>query len=95
MDKVETQVRLPTGARPLAEYSRYYAPGQKSEILATYLIVGKGEPRPEGSVPPGKRRWFNDMREMPGMDGGGCGQVQIVYDTAKSAVREVRCNGEY
>lgn len=95
MDKIEAQVRLPSGARPLADYSRYYAAGTKNEIVAIYLIVPKGVPPPEGSVPPGKRRWFNDKDEMPGMNGGGCGEVSVVYDTAKSALREVECNGEY
>src|SRR5689334_10246854 len=73
MDKIEAQVRLPKGARPLAEYSRYYAKGDRNEIVAIYLIVPKPGPQPEGSVPPGNRRWFNDIREVPAMSGGGCG----------------------
>jgi hypothetical protein len=95
MDQIESQIRLPAEARSLAEYSRNYAAGPKNEVVATYLIVPKGVPLPEGSALPGKRRWFNDMRQLPGISGGGCGEVNVVYDTAKSTVREVACNGDY
>ena len=38
MDRIERQVKLPEGARPLKDYARYYANGERGEIEAIYVI---------------------------------------------------------
>ncbi len=46
MDLIERQVQLPTGARPLGEYARYYADTGNGEITAVYLVPMDDQPRP-------------------------------------------------
>lgn len=38
MDKIERQVVLPSGAGPMAVYSRYYGPDRSGKIQALYVI---------------------------------------------------------
>ncbi len=38
MDQIEQQVQLPRGARPFADYARYYAPGRDGKVLGIYVI---------------------------------------------------------
>ena len=46
-------------------------------------------------VPPGGRLWLADSRDLPSMDGGGCGNLQFTYDPASKALPTPRCNGPY
>src|SRR5690349_5953289 len=46
MDLIERQVQLPTGARPLGEYARYYADTGNGEITAVYMMPMDDQPRP-------------------------------------------------
>lgn len=85
MDLIERQARLPDGARPLAEYARYYAPGGKDEVAAVFLIPVNDEV--------GQRRWMDDQRDLPFIIDGGCSQVTLTFDRAKSVVKAAECNG--
>ena len=46
MDKIEEQVQLPEGARPLGDYARYYTYGKNGDVHGVYLIPFNDEPRP-------------------------------------------------
>lgn len=46
MDQIEAQVRLPTGARRLQEYARYYAYGDHADVIGEYVIPMDDSPRP-------------------------------------------------
>ena len=41
----------------------------------------------------GERKWLEDEGELPSMSDGGCMQVTVIYDRAKSAVTSALCNG--
>jgi hypothetical protein len=91
MDKIEQQVRLPTGSRPLGEYARYYAfdkRGRVSAIFTTFL-----EPDYESlNLPAGQRRWVSAEGKLPGISDGGCGVVEVLFDPTTDEVR-AECNG--
>ena len=42
---------------------------------------------------PGERKWVADEDELPFMMDGGCMQVTVVFDKAKSVIRSAHCNG--
>ena len=48
----------------------------------------------EWAMPAGERRWFKDKRDLPWINGGGCAQVEVEFDTATSTVKRAECNGE-
>ena len=85
MNEVETLVRLPNGAEPLNEYSRYYTYGHEGEVVAVYAgryLATKPE-----------RKWVTDSRKLPVIMDGGCGVVNVRFDIrSKKAV--TWCNGE-
>jgi hypothetical protein len=117
MNKIEKQVQLPKGARPLSEYARYYADKGDGVVAAVFLIPLSDEMRPgegceellenfasrevpcepmqfEWAMPAGERRWFKDQRDLPWINDGGCAQVDVEFNIAKSTVKYVECNGE-
>jgi hypothetical protein len=71
MDAVESQVRLPSGASPLAAYARYYAWNESGEVWAVYTIPGPPPSGQEickvmdGRVPPEKWRTVPCEKESP------------------------------
>ena len=38
-------------------------------------------------------RWFKDSNELPGMDDGGCSQIEIIFDLRSDSFETIRCNG--
>jgi hypothetical protein len=82
LDRVEAQVRMPDGARPLKAYSRSYFPVQNgAKIMGIYSTLSA----------PG-RRW---VAQNPGpfiMD-GGCAVITVVIDAATGTIEHVECNG--
>ena len=46
MNRVEREITLPAGARPLDEYARYYASRPDGEIVGVYVVPYPG-PSPE------------------------------------------------
>ena len=85
MDRIERDIRLPEGARPLAAYDRYYALRQDASgarlVAAVYV----------GSRTPG-RHWVTEA-ELPMIDDGGCHIVSLVYDLEAGRIQNVYCNG--
>lgn len=45
MDQVERIVRLPTGARPIDQYARFYTYGEDGEVVAVYLLPSSDIPQ--------------------------------------------------
>jgi hypothetical protein len=38
LDEIESRVQLPDGARPLADYARYYSIGPDGKVIGVYLV---------------------------------------------------------
>lgn len=73
------------------------APGESCEELFENFTSGKMPCEPmqfEWALPAGERRWFKDQRDLPWINDGGCAQVDVEFDIAKSTVKHVECNGE-
>jgi hypothetical protein len=61
---------------------------------ASSRVVPCPQIRPDWELPAGERRWFKDRQELPHMNDGGCSEVDVVFDKAKSVVLSLTCNGE-
>jgi hypothetical protein len=49
--------------------------------------------RPAWAIEANERRWLRDKKDLPFQCDGGCSQVTVVFDKAKSVVKSARCNG--
>jgi hypothetical protein len=85
MNEAETLVKLPEGAGPLQEYSRYYTYGRDGEVIGIYAgrYLAKNA----------ERKWVSDARRLPVIMDGGCGVVNIRFDV-KSKKAVAWCNGD-
>jgi hypothetical protein len=86
MDRIEALVRLPEGARPLAEYSRHYAWQSRRDGARKVVAVYVGERNP-------RRQWVAENQLPLVMDGGG-GIVNVSFDVAADRIEGVSCNGD-
>lgn len=86
MDRIERDVRLPEGARPLAEYGRYYAWQSREDGIRKVVAVYFHEPNPA-------RHWVAETAFPLIMD-GGCELVSISFDVATGRIENVSCNGD-
>src|SRR4051812_23061861 len=71
LDRIEAQIQLPHGARPLKAYSRSYFPVQNgAKIMGIYSTLN-----------PAGRRW---VAQNPGpfIADGGCAIVTVLVDAA-------------
>ncbi len=41
----------------------------------------------------GEREWLKSPRDLPFISDGGCAQITVIFDKAKSAVLSAECNG--
>lgn len=46
------------------------------------------------AIPAGQRRWLKDKRDLPFINDGGCMEVDVTFNRAKSTVTSIQCNGE-
>lgn len=85
MDRIEATRRMPANASPVATYARYYAwaDAAKTKVTAIYVSLGGAAPG---------RRWV-DFDELPLIDDGGCGVVELIYDVKTGVIEDVYCNG--
>jgi hypothetical protein len=91
MDKIEQQVSLPIGSRPLAEYARYYAVDKRGRVTAIFTTLF--EPDYESlNLPAGQRRWVSEEGKLPSISDGGCGVVEVRFDPTTEQVWS-ECNG--
>ena len=79
---LENQVTLPLGAYPLNRYDRFYA-FTDAKVKAIYKI------------PRGRSGNVHIVEEdrLPIKFDGGCGVVNIIFDTRTNAFEEIVCNG--
>ena len=71
-------------------------PGEACEELAadgSSRVVPCPDFRPDWQIPAGDRTWLADRRKLPGINDGGCMEVDVIFDRAKSEVVSVVCNG--
>jgi hypothetical protein len=45
------------------------------------------------AMPAGKRRWMKSEQNLPFISDGGCAQVTVIFEKAKSVVKSAECNG--
>lgn len=64
-----------------------------SEILKNDTLVDV-PCEPDNRLRAGERRWVR-YSEMPGVIGGGCSIINVIYDRAIRRVEEVSCNGPF
>jgi hypothetical protein len=94
MARIEARVRMPGGAEPLSRYARYYSWERRADgvrrVIGLYTtfrqagILGLDQP-------PG--RYWVTPEQMPGIEDGGCGVVNVTYDVASDHIESVGCNG--
>ena len=84
--RIEAEVVLPDGARPLDGYARYYYP-ELGKVIGYYIGAGDGPPL---DLDPGV---FLTMPPIE-IDDGGCGVVTVIFDPVADRVESVACNGE-
>ena len=92
MDRIESGVELPNGAKRLDDYARYYSTSASGSVVATYTTVVLPNVRFH-DLPTGKRRWVNDSAKLPNLIGGGCSTVHVVFYVDTGAFGEIACNG--
>jgi hypothetical protein len=82
LDRVESGLQMPPGAKPLEQYSRsyFYIEGGK-KVMGVLTTL-----RPPG------RHW-TDRNPGPFVSDGGCAIVSVIIDAATQRVESVECNG--
>lgn len=82
---VEKAMVLPAGARPLADYGRYYAgkaAGNKHTIIGVLMLHA---PTPGIT--------FSDPAHLPNVFDGGCGVIDVEYEVEARLVTRLSCHG--
>jgi hypothetical protein len=82
LDRIEAQIQLPEGARPLKAYSRSYFPVQNgAKIMGIYSTLSASG-----------RRW---VAQNPGpfIADGGCAIVTVIVDAVTGTIEQAQCNG--
>ena len=87
MDAIEQQVRMPKEALAFRRYSRFYTAAKSGEVIGTYVASAHND------LPAGQRRWVKDIYQLPAIDDGGCGIVNVTFDPKTKRVTQVFCNG--
>ena len=82
MTEIEQQLQMPPGAEQIAKYDRYYMRQAPDTVVGTF--VGSGER--------GERKWVSSIDQLPAIDDGGCGVVNIIFDL-KTKKSTTFCNG--
>ena len=90
--RLEAAIHVPGGPGsrnlPVALYARYYAgvtlAGRRTVVGE---LVSPGDVRQKAGIHIGSRSDF------PGIDDGGCGVVNLVYDVQTARIVAIHCNG--
>jgi hypothetical protein len=82
LDTLEKGIQMPSGSKPLQEYSRsyFYLEGGKKVMGVLTTLRSPG------------RRWVA-RNPGPFMADGGCAIITVVIDAASQRVEQVECNG--
>ncbi len=87
--KIEQSLVMPKGAqKPLEAYGRYYAgitqDGRRA-IHGVFVLPQISDKSPG--------IYIVAERELPGVDDGGCGVIELFYDMAEDSLTSLQCNG--
>jgi hypothetical protein len=85
---LETGLRLPKGAKPLASYDRYHAytvVDGRTMIAGTLIGTRSGLP--------GKISLLSDLRQAPIVMDGGCNVIHLWWDPKTAHISAIACNG--
>lgn len=82
MNRIERQLFLPAGAKPLSSYTRFYYDAGPDVVAGTFVRGQEG------------RRWVNSPLDAPGIKDGGCDIVNDRFDRPSNRITAVYCNGE-
>jgi hypothetical protein len=88
--QIETRIVLPPGAGPLQSCTRTYSRQDPNRGPARAGVVHGVLERISES--PRVARWSEEPAMAPA--DGGCAAVTLRYSLARSAIEEIRCNGE-
>jgi hypothetical protein len=83
MDTIERLIQLPSNARPLNSYHRYYSWSDNKTKVKALFLSGQA---------PGRSWTARSEFPSPVMD-GGCGVIFLEFDVATNLI-ELGCNGE-
>ncbi len=79
--KLEAQIVMPEGAKPISVYTRYYEPGFDHGRRTVFgLLTEKGD------------RQIHIGHQPIVMD-GGCSVVDLTFDVATKQVTSIKCHG--
>ena len=84
IEEIEHTVNLPAEAKPIVQYSRYYAGAVRR---GTRVVVGTWITGLDVS------RIVSSEADLPVIYDGGCGIVNIEYDVKRHRFVKVYCNG--
>jgi hypothetical protein len=88
MDRVDSAVKLPSGAGQVSDYARrFYTFGENGEVIG--LFAGQMGKKPHAT---GERLWVKSYKDFPLISDGGCGVVNVSFDL-KSSKSQTWCNG--
>jgi hypothetical protein len=89
IQRVESSVKMPPGAKPIANYNRFYT----TEIRGRQMILGAfllDSPGPHGTPP---AVHIVVPQDMPTVFDGGCAVVHLQYDIRAARIVTIFCNG--
>jgi len=82
---IESNITLPSGARPIAAYFRSYSFVERRGEKFAYATY-------QGNVRPGSIDLI-DYGKQPNISDGGCDVIVVWYSLAKNSVISAACNG--
>ena len=93
LQRIESSLRLPKGAKPLASYDRYYAYAMRKgrKVLVGVFLDPIGLPGIAESIP--GLHILAKESELPVVHDGGCGVITVVLDPDSPQGADVSCNG--
>jgi len=94
IDEIEAAIAMPDGARPIADYRRFYTGDRKDGrpvVRGTFVLQGLWDhllQRPAAAP-------INivEKADMPIILDGGCAVVNLEFDTQRKQIVSISCNG--
>ena len=84
IEKLESDLRLPRGAGPLNDYTRYYSSDpRRGRHAVTGVLVAGGD----------RAIHIISYSDLPKILDGGCGVIDLFYDMDDAKSLEISCNG--
>jgi len=89
IDEIEAKIEMPAGARPVADYLRFYTGDRKDGrpvVLGTFVLRDLLQ-RPAAPIN------IVEKPDMPIILDGGCAVVNLEFDTQRKQIVSISCNG--